>query len=168
MSIAIISIILTRDHRSDPSGPWLQTSTAFMPTHPHHYSFHHSSPVIVQIEGLFARNCIRTGMVKWILCSLVVGCTCLFMILYQYHSLERSYMSLMKMEMKMILMQSLAVGSKLHSLWNDTPVTCVALSLSLLPISLKWKSTHFFSHAALVVYALITKVCLKKSTWYNN
>ena len=43
-------------------------------------------------------------MVKWILCSLVVGCTCLFMILYQHHSLEKSYMSLMKMEMKMILM----------------------------------------------------------------
>ena len=66
-------------------------------------------------------------MVKWILCSLVVGCTCLFMILYQHHSLERSYMSLMKMEMKMILMQSLAVGSKLHSLWNDTPVNSSSL-----------------------------------------
>ena len=46
MSIDIISIILTRDHRSDPSRPWLQTSTAFMPTHST-ISFHHSSPVIV-------------------------------------------------------------------------------------------------------------------------
>ena len=66
-------------------------------------------------------------MVKWILCSLVVGCTCLFMVLYRHHSLERSYMSLMKMEMKMILIQSLTVGSKLHSLWNDTPVNFSSL-----------------------------------------
>ena len=36
-------------------------------------------------------------------------------------------MSLMKMEMKMILMQSLTVGSKLHSLWNDTPVNSSSL-----------------------------------------
>ena len=89
------------------------------------------------------------------------------MILYQHHSLERSYMSLMKMEMKMILVQSLAVGSKLHScgmtLLSTFPPLCSSLSLSLLPISLKWKSTHFFSHAALVAYALITKVCLKQS-----
>ena len=65
-------------------------------------------------------------MVKWILCSLV-GCTCLFMILYQHHSLERSYMSLMKMEMKVILMQSLTVGSKLHSLCSDTSVNSSSL-----------------------------------------
>ena len=74
-------------------------------------------------------------MVKWILCSLVVGCTCLFMILYQHHSLEGSYMSLMKMEMKIIPlnMLSLAVGFKRipcgMTLQSTFPPLCSSLSV---------------------------------------
>ena len=80
-------------------------------------------------------------------------------------------MSLMKMEMKMILMQSLAVGSKLHSLWNDTPFNFPPLCSSF-----SVPSAH---QPEVEVHTLLqpcctggicadNQVCLKQSTWYNN
>ena len=129
MSIDIISIILTRDHRSDPSRPWLQTSTAFMPTHST-ISFHHSSPVIVDFRTnrRFVCTKLHSIALNWNSeMDTVFSCCWVHMPVYDSVSLERSYMSLMKMEMKMILMQSLTVGSKLHSLWNDTPVNSSSL-----------------------------------------